>query len=95
MSITEALRPGPAGLSNTRRAGSALPPMPRGWTSSDGVPADRAVNQVIVASDAPLTEPRLNRSDGVWVTGDALEDYVGDAMVLTDDHAPVDQLVLR
>jgi hypothetical protein len=31
----------------------------------------------------------------VWVAGSVLEDYVGDAMVLTDDHAPVDQLVLR
>jgi hypothetical protein len=50
---------------------------------------------VIVASDEPLREPALDPADGVWVTGSVLEDYVGDAMVLTDDHAPVDQLVLR
>ena len=62
---------------------------------ADGVPRRRAVNQVIVASDEPLREPTLDPADGVWVTGAELEDHVGDAMVLTDDHAPVDQLVLR
>ena len=62
---------------------------------ADGVPGGRAVNQVIVASDSPLREPVLDPADGVWVTGGDLRDFVGDAMVLTDDHAPVDQLVLR
>jgi hypothetical protein len=62
---------------------------------SDGVPADRAVNQVLVASDAPLPELAIDPRDGVVVRGARLRDYVGDAMVLTDDHAPVDQLLLR
>lgn len=62
---------------------------------SDGVPVDRAVNQVLVASDAPLPELAIDPRDGVVVRGAGLRDYVGDAMVLTDDHAPVDQLLLR
>jgi spermidine synthase/MFS family permease len=61
----------------------------------DGVPSTRAVNQVIVASDAPLVEPAIDAGDGEWVSGGELDEYVGDAMVLTDDHAPVDQLVFR
>jgi MFS family permease len=62
---------------------------------ADGVPADRAVNQVLIASDAPIVMSQLDRGDGVWVSGAELDRYVGGAMVLTDDHAPVDQLILR
>jgi SAM-dependent methyltransferase len=52
------------------------------------------VNQVLVASDAPL--PDLAVADGVRIlTGDDLDAYVDGAEVLTDDHAPVDQLVHR
>jgi hypothetical protein len=29
------------------------------------------------------------------ITGAALESFVGDARVLTDDYAPVDQLLVR
>lgn len=60
-----------------------------------GVPADRAVNQVLVASDAPVPELALDPDDGVELRGAALDDYVDGAMVLTDDHAPVDQLLFR
>jgi spermidine synthase len=60
-----------------------------------GIPADRAVNQVLVASDAPLPDLRPDPADGEVVTGDDLTEFVGDAMVLTDDHAPVDQLIFR
>jgi MFS family permease len=62
---------------------------------ADGVPAGTPVNQVLVASDAPLAVPALDPSDGRWVGGAGLSRYVGDARVLTDDHAPVDQLILR
>lgn len=58
-----------------------------------GVPSDRSVNHVLVASDAPLPELRPDPADGEVLTGAALDAYVGDAMVLTDDHAPVDQLI--
>ena len=62
---------------------------------TDGVPTDRAVNQVLVASDAPLPALALDPADGVELRGAALDDYVDGAMVLTDDHAPVDQLLFR
>ena len=62
---------------------------------SGGVPTDRSVNQVLVASDAPIGELDVAAADGVVVDGAELDAYVGDARVLTDDHAPVDQLLLR
>lgn len=60
-----------------------------------GVPPDRAVNQVLVASDAPLPELVFDAADGTVVRGAELDEYVDGARVLTDDHAPVDQLLLR
>jgi spermidine synthase len=62
---------------------------------ADGVPTDRAVNQVLVASDTQLPDLGLDPADGRVVRGAALDDYVDGAMVLTDDHAPVDQLLFR
>ncbi|MFC7490717.1 MULTISPECIES: fused MFS/spermidine synthase [unclassified Knoellia] len=56
-------------------------------------------NLVAIASDAPvdtaaLTEAMAERDLGWEAIGGAeLDAWVGDAMVLTDDHAPVDQLV--
>nr|WP_246283906.1 fused MFS/spermidine synthase [Nocardioides perillae] len=56
-------------------------------------------NVVAVASDAPLDTTALARrldERGVgWdvLSGDALEAWVDGAQVLTDDHAPVDQLL--
>jgi len=56
-------------------------------------------NLVALASRQPLpTEAiaeALTDRDLVWrvAEGDALADFVGDADVLTDDHAPVDQLL--
>jgi spermidine synthase len=56
-------------------------------------------NYVVVASDAPLPTEAIEqanqlraRADEV-LTGDALDAFVGDAVVLTDDYAPVDQLL--
>ena len=56
-------------------------------------------NYVVIASDAPLplaeiaaANARRGRSDEL-LTGSALDRFVGDARVLTDDRAPVDQLL--
>ena len=56
-------------------------------------------NIVVVASDAPLDLPALRTAlagrDLDWgvIEGGELDAWVGDATVLTDDHAPVDQLL--
>ena len=56
-------------------------------------------NVVAVASRSPLPvdriEDALRRFDLAWqvAEGDELDRFVGDADVLTDDHAPVDQLL--
>ena len=56
-------------------------------------------NHVLVASNTsldPLAEPgAIDPSDGRVLVGTALQTYVGDARVLTDDFAPVDQLLTR
>ena len=49
-------------------------------------------NFVVFASDAPLLD--VHRADVQAVSGDRLGEFVGAAPVLTDDHAPVDQLLL-
>jgi hypothetical protein len=56
-------------------------------------------NYVVVASDEPLpvrgiadANERRGRDDEI-LHGEALDRFVGDAPVLTDDHAPVDQLL--
>jgi hypothetical protein len=56
-------------------------------------------NYVLVASDAPLpvedieVAVRRGGTDHEVLAGDALTVFVGDARVLTDDFAPVDQLL--
>lgn len=50
-------------------------------------------NQVLVASDRPIPELDVDPDDGVVRDGVFVARYVGGAEVLTDDHAPVDQLV--
>ncbi|MFA9447108.1 fused MFS/spermidine synthase [Egicoccus sp. AB-alg6-2] len=56
-------------------------------------------NYVVIASDAPLpldavADVNRNRAQvDELLHGDALRDFVGDAVVLTDDYAPVDQLL--
>lgn len=63
------------------------------------VAGEEGGNLVVVASDAPLDVDGIAASiaarDGeeVVVSGAALDDFIGDAQVLTDDHAPVDQLL--
>ncbi len=55
----------------------------------DGVP-DRPVNQILLASDSPIPDLTIDPEDGVLV--DDVQSYIGDAEVLTDDFAPVEQL---
>ncbi len=59
----------------------------------------RGGNLVVLASDAPIDSSawtdRLAEREVEWevIDGAALEAWVGDAPVLTDDYAPVDQLL--
>jgi spermidine synthase len=46
-------------------------------------------NRIVLASNEPLVEPRFDPADGRFVAGDPW----GDGRVLTDDFAPVDQLI--
>lgn len=55
---------------------------------------DRPVNQVLVASDSPLDGMWIDPHDGLLLTGEDATTYIGDARRLTDDFAPVDQLIL-
>ncbi|MFF5175289.1 fused MFS/spermidine synthase [Micromonospora sp. NPDC000089] len=65
----------------------------------DAVAAEVGSNFLIVASDAPLpSEPLLDRLSALkappdLLLGDRLPSFVDDALVLTDDYAPVDQLL--
>jgi len=59
-----------------------------------GIPKDSPVNQVLVASQSPLPRFTIDPADGVVISGRAVTDYIGNARVLTDDYAPVDQLVM-
>ncbi|HEX4901363.1 MAG TPA: fused MFS/spermidine synthase [Acidimicrobiales bacterium] len=50
-------------------------------------------NQILVASDRPIPDLDVDPADGVVRDEAFVARYVGGAEVLTDDHAPVDQLV--
>jgi SAM-dependent methyltransferase len=56
-------------------------------------------NSVLVAADSPVDEETLrtlSRQNGSrLVTGDALERFIGDAPVITDNYAPIDQWLAR
>ena len=58
-------------------------------------------NYILVASDSPIdiaaVESQVRSRGGieVGISGQMLTDFIGDAHVLTDDYAPVDQLLLR
>lgn len=58
-----------------------------------GVPEDRAVNQILIASDRPLPNIEVDPADGELVDGVDVAAYVDGARPLTDDFAPVDNLV--
>jgi spermidine synthase len=58
----------------------------------EGAAAGRRGNSVIVASDRPFDAGRFDAETGRLV--DDIDEFVGDATVLTDDFAPVDQLLV-
>lgn len=60
-----------------------------------GVPTDQRVNQILIASDRPIATPAIRPGDGVFVPEDEIGDLINGAPPLTDDFAPVDQLLLR
>ena len=51
---------------------------------------DEAANQVVLASDASIERFAL-RGDGAWMANVA--EFAAAGRVLTDDYAPVDQLI--
>jgi hypothetical protein len=65
----------------------------------DALAGRTGANFVIVASAAPLPlvalRSRLAQVDEpvTLLAGSALDDFIDDAEILTDDHAPVDQLL--
>jgi hypothetical protein len=59
-----------------------------------GVSREFPENQVLIASNAPLPAMRFDAVDGQLVTGAALRRFIDGADRLTDDYAPVDQLVM-
>jgi hypothetical protein len=61
----------------------------------DALDGEVGSNYVIVASKSPLplTALRARLASTPLVEGLELAEFVGDARVLTDDYAPVDQLV--
>lgn len=60
----------------------------------DGGVASFAQNQLIVAGHNPIGQLNVDPSDGRQLTQDELVDFVGDdALILTDNFAPADQLL--
>jgi spermidine synthase len=59
-----------------------------------GVPQDSPVNQVLIASQEPLPTFDVDPVNGELVKGEAVTRYIDGARKLTDDFAPVDQLVM-
>lgn len=57
-----------------------------------GVPARRAANQVLVASNTPLPAIVAAAEDGTLLNSDETAEFIDGAQVLRDDFAPVDQL---
>jgi SAM-dependent methyltransferase len=60
-----------------------------------GLPPGRAVNQVIVASSAPLPRLEVDPADGRVLDDAEVDELTAGARLLTDGHAPVDQLIHR
>lgn len=53
---------------------------------------DRRRNLIIVASDMPFPDFELEPGTGQPLFGQEAEDFIGDAIVLTDDFAPAEQI---
>jgi len=58
-----------------------------------GIPRTK-VNQILIAADIPIPALDIDTADGTLVRGQAAQSYIGDdALVLTDNFAPADQLL--
>ena len=62
---------------------------------TNGVPETFPVNQIIMASDAPLPELTIDIADGRILIGSEIENLISGVRILTDDFAPVDHLTLN
>lgn len=60
-----------------------------------GIPHDESVNQILIASSRPIDEPLIRPTIGEFVPSSRIASRIDGAMPLTDDHAPVDQMLLR
>ena len=56
---------------------------------------DLRQNQILVASDAPIADLTVDPDDGVFVAESRVAGIIGGAEPLTDDFAPVDQMLMR
>ncbi len=57
-----------------------------------GIPSNRAVNLILIASNAPLPDMAVATEDGTLLDAAETVDFIDGARVLRDDFAPVDQL---
>jgi len=68
-------------------------------SSEEALAGEVGANFVIMASKSPLPEADVSRrvakvaDPAVVLTGEPLAEFIDDARVLTDDYAPVDQLL--
>jgi len=58
----------------------------------EGVP-EFPVNQVLIAAHGPISALQIAAADGQLITGQAVQAFIGNARILTDDFAPADQLL--
>ncbi|MFV0318260.1 MAG: fused MFS/spermidine synthase [Microthrixaceae bacterium] len=59
-----------------------------------GVPHAR-VNQILIGSHQPIEPPDIDPADGSFISDEEVVAYIDGAAPLTDDYAPVDQLMMR
>ncbi|MEL7158164.1 MAG: fused MFS/spermidine synthase, partial [Actinomycetota bacterium] len=58
----------------------------------EGVPPTGAWNLIVIASDRPIGDLRIDPADGRMVPAATVAGYVAEGLVLDDDFAPVDQI---
>ena len=61
----------------------------------EGVATERPVNQVLIGSDEPIADLEIDARDGRVLDPAETRAFIDGAWILTDDHAPADQLMLR
>ncbi len=61
----------------------------------EGVATERPVNQVLIGSAEPIADLEIDARDGRVLDPAETRAFIDGAWILTDDHAPADQLMLR